>query len=207
MHPIAADILSFWFGRADLTAPIEKREVWFKSTPDFDAELIARFSDVHDSAARGELDRFVETAEECLALAIALDQFPRNIFRGTPKAFHTDARAREVAHYALGRRYDDALAAEPRKFFYLPLVHSESLADQEIAVVKYAGLDDGKSLEAAVGHRDAIARFGRFPHRNKVLGRQNTAEEEEYMKVPPTWGMTRAEAEERERLLAARDSD
>ncbi|MGB0632773.1 MAG: DUF924 family protein, partial [Alphaproteobacteria bacterium] len=91
---------------------------------------------------------------------------------------------------------------EPRKFFYLPLVHSERLADQELAVDKYRNFDDEKSMQSAIGHRDAIQRFGRFPHRNKVLGRENTPEEEEYLKIPPTWGMTRAEAEERERMLA-----
>lgn len=202
MNSIAQEILTFWFGTADLQADIEKRDIWFKSTPEFDTELIDRFTDVHKRAATGEFDHFRSSAEECLALVISLDQFPRNIYRGTGKAFHTDEKACELAHHALACAYDDAISLEPRKFFYLPLVHSENLADQEVAVEKYTAFDDEKSLASSIGHRDAIKQFGRFPHRNKVLGRTNTPEEEEYLKIPPTWGMTKAEAEERERMIA-----
>lgn len=202
MDTIAKDILTFWFGTADVQIDIEKRDVWFKSTPDFDAELIDRFADTHERAAAGQLDHMKETPEECLALVISLDQFPRNIHRGSGKAFHTDEKARGLAHHALSKDFDAALSLEPRKFFYLPLVHSENLSDQEIAVEKYRAFDDEKSLTSAMGHLDAIRRFGRFPHRNKVLGRANTPEEEKYLETPPTWGMTKAEAEERERILA-----
>lgn len=206
MDPVAKDILTFWFGTAELQADIGKREIWFKSTPEFDSELIDRFSDIHERAAAGEFHHFRETPDECLALVISLDQFPRNIYRGSGKAFHTDEKACALSHHALSHGYDDAISLEPRKFFYLPLVHSENLDDQEIAVEKYKSFDDEKSLASSIGHRDAIKQFGRFPHRNKVLGRTNTPEEEEYLKIPPTWGMTKAEADERERLIAEMDS-
>ena len=202
MDPITHDILTYWFGTADMQADVEKRDIWFKSTPEFDAELIERFTSVHERAAIGELDYLRDTPEGCLSLIISLDQFPRNIYRGSAKAFHTDKMACTLSHHALGERFDGVISLEPRKFFYLPLVHSENLADQEIAVEKYQEFDDEKSLKSAIGHRDAIARFGRFPHRNKCLGRASTPAEEEYLKTPPTWGMTKAEAEERERLLA-----
>ena len=202
MHSIAKDILTFWFGSADLTAQTERRDVWFKSTPEFDSELIERFEAVHKCAAAGEFEGFRETPEECLALVIALDQFPRNIYRGSGKAFHTDDKACGISHEALAREYDAAITVEARKFFYLPLVHSDRLADQNLAVEKYRAFDDEKSMQSAIGHRDAILRFGRFPHRNKAMGRTNTPEEDEYLKIPPTWGLTKAQAEERERMIA-----
>ena len=202
MHKIAEDILTFWFGTADMTADIERNDLWFKSTPEFDSELIEKFAAVHARAAAGELDGFQETPEECVALVISLDQFPRNIYRGSGKAFHTDNKACAISHLALAREYDAAISVEARKFFYLPLVHSERLADQNLAVEKYRAFDDEKSMQSAVGHRDAILRFGRFPHRNKVVGRDNTPEEDEYLKIPPTWGLTKAQAEERERMIA-----
>ena len=202
MDKIAEDILTFWFGTADLSTDIEKNDLWFKSTPEFDTALIHRFEAVHERAAEGELDHLRDTPAECLALVISLDQFPRNIYRGTGKAFHTDPKACATSHFALDRGYDVELSLEPRKFFYLPLVHSETLADQDMAVEKYRNFDDEKSMQSAIGHRDAIRQFGRFPHRNKVLGRANTPEEDEYLKIPPTWGMTKAEAEERERMIA-----
>jgi len=198
MDLIAKDILTFWFGTSDMSAGVEKRDLWFKSTPEFDAELIDRFTRSHERATAGELDHLKETPAECLALIISLDQFPRNMYRGSGKAFHTDEKACNLSHHALAQDFDAALSLEPRKFFYLPLVHSEKLSDQDVAVEKYKVFDDEKSLASSIGHRDAIARFGRFPHRNKVLGRQNTPEETEYLKIPPTWGMTKAEAEEHE---------
>ena len=202
MDKTAEDILTFWFGTTDMSADIEKNDLWFKSTPEFDAALIDRFEAVHERAAAGDLDHLRDTPAECLALVISLDQFPRNIYRGIGKAFHTDAKACAESHFALESGYDKALSLEPRKFFYLPLVHSENLADQDMAVEMYRNFDDEKSMQSATGHRDAIRQFGRFPHRNKVLGRVNTPEEEEYLKIPPTWGMTKAEAEERERMIA-----
>ncbi|MGB0629106.1 MAG: DUF924 family protein, partial [Alphaproteobacteria bacterium] len=115
MDIIANDILTFWFGTADLSTEIEKNDLWFKSTPEFDAALIDKFETAHERAAAGELDHLTETPAECLALVISLDQFPRNIYRGTGKAFHTDPKACAISHFALERNYDEALSLEPRK--------------------------------------------------------------------------------------------
>jgi uncharacterized protein (DUF924 family) len=194
MNTVAEEILRFWFGTSDVHATVEKREVWFKSTPEFDAELIEKFSQVHERAAQGELDHLEDNPRDCVALVIALDQFPRNIYRRTAKAFQSDSKARLIAHQALARGFDMEISVEARKFFYLPLIHSELLSDQEVAVEKYQVFDDEMSLKSALGHRDAIRRFGRFPHRNEAMGRTNTPEEETYLETPPTWGMTAAEA-------------
>ena len=184
MDKTAKDILTFWFGTTDMSADIEKNDLWFKSTPEFDAALIDRFEAVHERAAAGDLDHLRDTPAECLALVISLDQFPRNIYRGTGKAFHTDAKACAESHFALESGHDKALSLEPRKFFYLPLVHSENLADQDMAVEMYRNFDDEKSMQSAIGHRDAIRQFGRFPHRNEVLGRTSTPEEKDYLAQP-----------------------
>lgn len=198
MNAVAEEILRFWFGTSDVYGNVEKREVWFKSTPEFDAELIERFSPVHERAAQGALDHFQDNPPDCVALVIALDQFPRNIYRGSAKAFQADSKACLIAHQALARGLDMEISVEARKFFYLPLVHSELLSDQEVAVEKYHVFDDERSLDSALGHRDVIRRFGRFPHRNEAMGRTNTPEEETYLQTPPTWGMTAAEAAEHE---------
>ena len=129
---------------------------------------------------------------------LALDQFPRNIFRGTLLAFWADAKAREIARIALARGHDRAVSGICREFFYLPFQHSESLADQERSVGLYLGLGETTSLEFAIAHHDTIRRFGRFPHRNAVLGRVNTPEETEYLKDPPSWGASAAEVSEAE---------
>ncbi len=205
MHPVAEDILKFWFETTDLSASFERRQVWFRSTPEFDAEIARRYTAIHERAASGAFDVFVESQAECLALVISLDQFPRNIFRGTPRAFGSDAKAREIARAAVDRGYDEGLCAAFRVFFYLPFEHSETLADQERSVPLYRRLDEERALQAAIGHRDAIRRFGRFPHRNAVLGRENTKEEAEYLKAPPSWGLTAAEFAEWEREKEARE--
>lgn len=206
MHPLANEILTFWFETTDLRADLEKRQVWFRATAEFDRQVIARFSDAHEQAASGALDHFVGSAEECLALIVSLDQFPRNIFRGTARAFATDAKARVVARHAIHRGFDRQFSRWPRQFCYLPFEHSEELADQERGLVLYESLDDANSMKSAVGHHDAIKRFGRFPHRNAVLGRPNTPEEEEYLKDPPLWGKTAAEVEAIDKEKAARDA-
>lgn len=203
MDPLSREILTFWFGGADLGVEMEKRQVWFRSTPDFDRYLVDHYTEVHERAAAGELDHFRQTPEDCLTLIMALDQFPRNIYRGTPRAFATDPQARDAARYALDSGYDRAFSRWPRTFVYLPFEHSEALPDQERALALYQSLGNEDSLKAAVGHHDAIRRFGRFPHRNAVLGRPNTPEEEEYLKYPPLWGKTAAEAAELERRKAA----
>ena len=202
MDTIAEKILTFWFGTVDLSGAIERRPVWFKATPEFDADLVRNFAAVHSRAARGDLDRFVDEPAECLALIIALDQFPRNLYRGTPRSYATDAKARATAVLALDRGYDRGFSHFPRVFAYLPFEHSEALEDQDRAVELFSALGEGRSTESAIAHRDAIRRFGRFPHRNRILDRTNTPEEDEYLKDPPLWGMTAAEAEELEKRKA-----
>ena len=206
MDPLSEEILSFWFGTTDLSAEIERRDIWFRSTPEFDQSLVDRYTGLHERAAAGSLDGFRQTAGDCLALIIALDQLPRNIFRGTGRAFHTDPKARDVAQHALAAGYDQNFSRWPKTFTYLPFEHSEILADQEQAVVLYESLNDERSMQSAVAHRDAIKRFGRFPHRNATMGRENTPEEEEYLKDPPLWGKTAAEVAELERKKAAQEA-
>ena len=203
MEPLSREILTFWFGTLDLGVEMEKRQVWFRATPEFDRYLVDHYTGVHERAAAGDLDRLKQTAEDCLVLIMALDQFPRNIYRGTPRAFATDAKAREVAVHALDMGYDRGFSRWPRTFIYLPFEHSERLTDQERALVLYGSLGNEDSMRAAVGHHAAIKRFGRFPHRNAVLGRPNTPEEEAYLEDPPLWGKTAAEAAELEARKAA----
>tara|TARA_A100001037_G_scaffold56738_1_gene49025 strand:+ start:1862 stop:2485 length:624 start_codon:yes stop_codon:yes gene_type:complete len=202
MDALTEDILLFWFGTTDMSSPIEKRQIWFRSTPDFDRELIENYAEIHERAYTGDLDYLKATGVDCLALIICLDQFPRNIYRGTPRAFSADLKARQLTKFALDNGFDEGWSKWPRIFMYLPLEHSEILADHEIALPLYKAVAENESIKSAQGHYDTIKQFGRFPHRNEVLGRKNTPEEEEYMKNPPTWGKTAAEVEEMERKKA-----
>ncbi|HEX6012488.1 MAG TPA: DUF924 family protein [Geminicoccaceae bacterium] len=171
------DVLSFWF------AP-DGRERWFEPDPAFDAEIARRFAPMVGDAAAGRLDAFAGEPRGALALCVLLDQFPRSIWRGTPRAFAQDEAARRVADRAVAAGLDRDLPPEQRLFLYLPFEHSESLADQERSVALMAGLGDAEWLDYAVRHRDVIARFGRFPHRNAVLGRESTPEEAAFLAEP-----------------------
>lgn len=135
---------------------------------------------MHQRAAQGELDGWASSAEGALALLILLDQFPRNAFRGSPRMYETDPKAREVARAALAASHPDRIEAGLRTFFHLPFSHSEELADQELAVRLQAPLG-GDAAKFADGHRDIIQRFGRFPHRNALLGRDTTPAEQTYL--------------------------
>ena len=202
MDPLASEILTFWYGHTDLTREMERREIWFRSEPAFDAEITTRFQEIHERAGGGAFDHFMDIPSACLALAIILDQFPRNMYRGSPRSFGTDAKAREVARIALDRGHDQVMSSWHRAFLYLPFEHSENMDDQDRACALYETLGHERSLQAALDHREAIRRFGRFPHRNAVLGRANTPEETEYLKDPPLWGKTAAEVAEIERRKA-----
>lgn len=209
MDPVAEKILTFWFGTTDVSADISKRDEWFKSTEEFDRALIENFKDVQADAAAGKLDHLAETPAECLALIIALDQFTRNMFRNSPKAFDADPKARDIARLAMGRGYHESYSEWPKVFCYLPFEHSEELADHEFIEPYYMALEGEEfahSKQMTLDHSEAIRRFGRYPHRNEVLGRENTPEEEEYMKDPPLWGKTKAEAEEIQRQKAEREA-
>jgi uncharacterized protein (DUF924 family) len=177
MSSEAADILAFWF------AP-ETKPRWFKPDPAFDATLKERFAAQVERAGSGALDAWRANADGALALVLLLDQMPRNIWRGTPRAFAFDGRAREIADHALAMGFDRDAPVDRRLFLYLPFEHSEALADQERSVRLFEALGDPDYLDYAVRHRDVIARFGRFPHRNTILGRPSTAEELAFLAEP-----------------------
>ena len=168
----AADVVAFW------REAVPDR--WFEKDDGFDAEIRDRFLETHEAAAEGKLSAWEGNAEGALALLILLDQFPRNMFRGQARAFATDPLARAIAAGSLVRGFDAQVAPEMRGFFYLPFMHSEDLADQERAVALYTAAGDD-NLKWAIRHADIIRRFGRFPHRNAVLGRATTAEEQAFL--------------------------
>jgi len=156
------------------------REKWFRRDDAFDALFRHRFMALHLEAAAREHDGWAETAEGALALMLALDQFPRNAFRGTAHMFATDALALVFAEAAIAAGHDRAVAEELRVFFYLPFMHAEDLGHQERCVA-LCGPWGGETLKYAIIHRDIIARFGRFPHRNPVFGRVTTPEEQAFL--------------------------
>ncbi len=166
----AQQITEFWFSDA-----VKKR--WFNSSKEFDDELRDRFGTMVEAAINGELDDWLKSSEGVLALVILLDQLPLNIYRGEAESFAGEAKSREVATVAIEQGWDKQLDQQQRAFLYLPFMHSESLADQDRAVELFeeAGLDG--NLRWAKHHREIVRRFGRFPHRNAILGRESTAEE------------------------------
>ena len=172
-------VLTFWF-------TVGGQELWFKRSDAFDRAVRHALAADYERAVAGAYESWRDSARGCLALVLLLDQVPRNLFRGDPRAFATDARARAVARHAIERGFDLEIASETqRRFLYLPLEHSEKPADQEDCCRLMATLDEDPAwLEWAVKHRDVIARFGRFPHRNAVLGRESTAAEEEFLSEP-----------------------
>ncbi|MDC7677113.1 DUF924 family protein [Asticcacaulis machinosus] len=155
-------------------------EAWFAKNDDFDARFTAFCHDLHMQAAARRLDDWAQTAQGALALLILLDQFPRNAFRGTAHMFATDPLARTVAEATIAVGQDMEIEPLLRGFIYLPFMHSEDLADQKRSVRLNTPLG-GDSLEYAIVHRDIIARFGRFPHRNTVLGRATTPQEAAFL--------------------------
>lgn len=183
-----AEILDFWFrGEPDLF-----RAAWFIRDDGFDAEIRARFGALPAQARDGALDSWAAAAEGALALLLVLDQFPRNLHRGTAEAFACDAKAREVARdVVLTRRLDLRLVPTQRAFLYLPFEHSEAMADQHLSVALFEGLRDDPAHAAPAGtieyawrHWHVIRRFGRFPHRNAALGRESSPAERAYLAQP-----------------------
>lgn len=185
---LALEILTFWFGGEEKIGAAEPREVWFARDAEFDAEIERRFASDHERAAAGELDGWLETPRGALGLVILLDQFPRNLFRGSPRAFATDHAARSAAREAIERGFDRRVSRVERWFFYLPFEHSENTEDQRLSVDLFEALgDDNQSRHVhgyAVRHLEVIQRFGRFPHRNEILGRESTPEEGEFLSQP-----------------------
>jgi uncharacterized protein (DUF924 family) len=154
---------------------------WFETNEAFDRTIRERFLKIHEAAAGSECDFFETTPEGALALLILFDQFPRNMFRGSPHAFATDHLARAAARRAIDRGFDQAIDGTMRMFFYMPFMHSESPADQAMSVFLFEALGDAEQLKYARHHREIIARFGRFPHRNRALGRETTTEEQAFL--------------------------
>ncbi|MDM0069014.1 DUF924 family protein [Variovorax sp. J31P207] len=153
---------------------------WFAKNDAFDADFKARFEAAHHLAATGDLDHWAADAEGALALLVLLDQLPRNAWRGSGHTFATDGKALAVARAAVAAGFDQQVEPALRPFFYLPFMHSEALADQERSVALNRSLD-ANTQRFAVLHRDIVARFGRFPHRNAALGRTTTAEEQRFL--------------------------
>ncbi len=169
----ATDIVAFWREAGP--------EKWWEKDDSFDRAVRSKFLAVHEAAARGELADWEESAEGALALVILLDQFPRNMFRGSPHAFATDPLARAVAGRAIARGFDRTTDQVLRSFFYMPFMHSEALADQDRCVALFEALGQAGQAEFATGHRDVIVKFGRFPHRNRIVGRDTTRAEQEFL--------------------------
>ena len=168
-----ADVLAFWRAAGP--------DKWFAKDEAFDAEIAARFGALWRAAANNELASWETTPEGALALVIVLDQFPRNMFRGQARTYETDAVARAVADRALERGSDRMVPQLERQFFYLPLMHSEILADQERCLLLARALGDDEVTKYAEIHTDIVRRFGRFPHRNTMLGRATTPDEQAFL--------------------------
>ncbi|CAN5737430.1 DUF924 family protein [soil metagenome] len=188
MQSSPAEVLAFWFGREGEPGYGEFRSQWFQKDEAFDREVTDRFGALYEQAAAGELDGWREEAESCLALVIVLDQFPRNMFRGDARTHATDGKALDAAKYAIEQALDRDLPPFQRMFLYMPFMHAEDARDQRISVGLFEGLAGEAGgpdvVEYAVGHRDIVERFGRFPHRNALMGRETTPEEAEFLTQP-----------------------
>lgn len=193
LDSIAADVLIAWFGTTAVDGPIspERYALWFSTNPDFDEKLRERFEPLIARGVSGELSAWEDTAQGALALVIVLDQFSRNLYRNSPRAFDADPAARAIADRAIAKGFDQAVSVQPRGFFYLPFEHAEDRDVQAHSVALFQAMLDGASpedrpsaeslLSYAVRHKVVIDRFGRFPHRNDVLGRVSTVEEREHL--------------------------
>ncbi len=185
---LVREVLDFWFGPHGHPERGTLREAWFAKDARFDAEIRERFHDDVVDAGRGALDGLAATADGVLTLLILLDQFPRNMFRGEARAYAYDAKARAVALLAVRMGIDKLLSPVERVFIYLPFQHSENLDDQTRSVALFKTLPmvswRDQAVDSAVEHHDIVARFGRFPHRNAVLGRVSTAAELTYLLEP-----------------------
>ena len=190
-------VREYWFGTAledDAATARERAQLWWSKNPEVDDEIRRRFESWVIKAGSGELDNWASNPWDRLALILLTDQFPRSIYRDSAKAFAFDSKALSLAYTGIDAGFDAALRPLEKVFFYLPLEHSESHADQKRSVSLFQKLVDDSSpdqkptfaeyLDFAVRHRDIISRFGRFPHRNKALGRISTSEELSFLKQP-----------------------
>lgn len=167
-------ILNFWFIETEM-------KQWFVKDPEFDNTIRSRFGQRYGQGASDQLDHWCATPDGTLALVILLDQFSRNLFRGDAKTFATDAKALQICKDAIEKGFDAQVADNRRSFLYLPFEHSEELADQERAVALFVAMGNKELLKWAEKHKVIIERFGRFPHRNEVLGRETTEQEKQFL--------------------------
>ncbi len=192
----ATDILYFWFGDLDADGMADEAHSsqWWQKSEAFDTLIRERFARLHDRAVLGHLDHWTHTPDGRLAFVILLDQFSRNMFRDTPQMYAADPLALTVAKEGIEQRVDIQLPFHHRVFLYMPLMHAENLETQNRCVELFERLAEqsrGRAAEAARGnldfaiaHRDIVARFGRFPHRNEILGRESTPEEKAFLEQP-----------------------
>lgn len=182
------NILNFWFGQSDEADYGKEKSFWFTKDLQFDQQLRTQFLSDYQQAATGELNSWRDTPRSCLALILLLDQLPRNMFRGTPQAFATDSAALAAAQYAVAQGFDKQLLPVQRWFIYLPFEHSENLEHQRQCLELFSTLsndpDSASTIDYARRHYAVIKRFGRFPHRNTILGRETTPEEAEFLLQP-----------------------
>jgi uncharacterized protein (DUF924 family) len=189
LDPRATEVLDFWFGAPDQPFHLQTRPEWFRKDPAFDAQIRTRFGTLIEAALRGELQGWAALPRSALARIVVLDQFPRNVFRGSARMFDGDVLALAAAREMLASGTDRSLAGVQRQFVYLPFEHSEVLANQQQALHLFGQLEAEQPAlqgltEWARKHHDIVARFGRFPHRNATLGRPSTPEELEFLKQP-----------------------
>jgi uncharacterized protein (DUF924 family) len=182
------EILDFWFLPLGDPEYSKAREFWWNSTPELDAEIRSRFGALFDKAVAGELDAWRKSPDGALALILLCDQFSRNMHRRTARAFSGDAKARETARYAFARNYPAAYSDDMRVFFFMPFQHSEDLGDQDFCCALFATLGNEDNQKYALRHRNIVARFGRFPHRNEVMDRTSTVDELDYLKTADRFG-------------------
>ena len=189
--PEAQAILNFWFDDPALPSSEygQQRKIWFRKDPTFDQQVRDRFLSVYEQAHRGGCDDWQDQPRSVLALTILLDQFPRNMFRGTARCFEADPQALATAETAIAHHFDQSLLPVERMFLYLPFEHSENIDHQHRAVSLFETLvqiapELQSTLDYAYRHRDVIAQFGRFPHRNESLSRPSTSAEIEFLKQP-----------------------
>lgn len=179
------DIYDYWFGAPESPEHGEVREFWFRGGPEVDREIRERFAEDYARAAMGEYLSWRESKESCLALVVLLDQFPRNIYRGDPRSFAADDRALEVAKHIVTQPWHAQLLPVQRLFAYLPFEHSESLENQKRAVSLFEAMPEHPErqnwIDYAVKHLVIVEQFGRFPHRNSILGRACTPEEQQWL--------------------------
>ncbi|EAZ88645.1 DUF924 family protein [Crocosphaera chwakensis] len=181
-------ILAFWFGKPEDKDYGKPRKFWFMKDDLIDQQIRSQFLSIYEQAVTEKLDEWKNTPFSCLALILVLDQLPRNMFRNSPQSFATDNHGLKIAQYAVSQHFDRQLLPVQRWFIYLPYEHSENLIHQQQAITLFSTLQDDPDSQSAIKfatrHYQIIKRFGRFPHRNKILGRISTPEEIDFLKKP-----------------------